>query len=487
MSERATAGVMSWKIPYRASLAQWHAERAVELGRAKLVTMLGGIGSGKTTLGQQVLRRVMGEWAPGSRSMIITPSYRTFSQVTLPEIRKWWPGEGVLWRFHSPASQPQISWYWGDGTRAIESTCVIRSAQDQRTVEEIRGPTLAFVLGDEVGTWNAGRTAHDLAFGRLRQTAPAEVADVWGASGWWPRACYVGSPRWGWLNHALGIRGRMPPNAWTTGFYPIARSKASLSYYVRATRTEENQHNGPDYAETLRLLYGDAFAAQELDGDFVSPTGAVYQGYYPEIHELPHGVAMALFRACPLRMGGVDWGFGSPAAMVAVGLDGDGRAIVVREWSKPGHTADQMAAIAREWEDELDITEWRADPESPESIRRWQGRIDGSVGVSRPVYKAKNDIASGRDTERNCMRVQSRIPHPCDPEKAGSWYYSSVECTGLNEDTMSLQYDEVSEGAERDERKVRPKVATHRTDARRYAIHSGLSVARHTTKWVPGL
>ena len=38
-------------VHYYATLAQWHLERAVELGRAKLAVMLGGIGSGKTASG----------------------------------------------------------------------------------------------------------------------------------------------------------------------------------------------------------------------------------------------------------------------------------------------------------------------------------------------------------------------------------------------------------------------------------------------------
>mgnify|MGYP002507674090 CR=1 FL=1 len=478
-----TTGTMTWHVPYRASLAQWHAERAVELGRAKLVTLLGGIGSGKTTLGQHVLRRVMSEWAPGSRSMIITPSYRTFGQVTLPEIRKWWPGEGVLWRYHAPASQPQITWYWGDGTRSIESTCVIRSAQDARTVEEIRGPTLAYILGDEVGTWNAGETAHNLAFGRLRQQPPSEVEDIWALWKWWPRALYVGSPRWGWLNRALGIKGRMPPQAWTTGFFPVARGKPSLSYYVRATRTEENTHNGPDYAQTLRLLYGEAFASQELDGDFVSPTGAVYPMYYETIHRIPHGVAMDLYRACSRKVGGVDWGF-TQSAMVALGLDDDGRAVVVREWCKGGYTDDQMGAIAREWEEELGITDWYCDSEDKAAINRWKGRVEGSRAVTGRVHLADKAVDAGRNTVRNCMRLESKLRHPSgNAEVPGSWYYQSASCTQLHDATQALRYADTTEGEERDERKVKPKSATHLSDARRYAIHSALATAVHRTAW----
>jgi len=484
--EPTSSDCLKYHVPYQATLAQWHIERAVELGRAKLSIMLGGIGSGKTASGQHILRRAMSEWAPGGLFMVVTPSYRTFSQVTLPEIRKFWPGEGDLWRYHAPGSQPQLSWYWSDGKRQIESVCVIRSAQDLRTVEEIRGPTVAGIWGDEVGTWNAGQVAHDLAFGRLRQTAPPLVADVWKTSGWWPRSWYTGSPRWGWLNRALGIKGGMPPHAWHTGYYPwphTTKPKARTAYYVRACRTEDNPHNGPEYAESLRLMYGDNFARQELDGDFVTPTGAVYPTHYPDIHIIPHHVAWEIYQRCPVKVGGVDWGFGDSAAMVAVGIDSDARAIPIRCWSAPGHTADQMAEIARDWEEQLGIQRWWCDPADPENILRWQGRVAGSRGVNRPTRGAKNALAAGRDTVRNCMRLQTRLEHPCGGGRPGSWYYSSDDCRSLNDHTIALQYADVAEETERDERRVKPKSATHDTDACRYAIHSEMAVEAHHTSW----
>ena len=332
--------------------------------------------------------------------------------------------------------------------------------------------------------------AHDLAFGRLRQTPPDGLQDVWAASRWWPRAWYTGSPRWGWLNHMLGIPGAMPPHAWTTGYYPRLEAAArtpQTAFYVRACKTEENPHNGPGYAAMLRLLYGESFAMQELDGDFVSPTGAVYPTYYPDVHRIPHEIAMKLFFRCRRKIGGVDWGYASNAAMVAAGMDGDGRAVVVREWSKPGYTEDQMAEIARDWETELGITDWYCDPEDSGALDRWRGRIAKSKGVRGAVHEAKNAVAEGRNTERNCMRLQSRISHPVHADKPGSWYYQSEDCTQLHEATMGLQYAEVTEGEERDERKVKPKAFTHLTDARRYLIHSELATSHQRTSWVPGL
>jgi hypothetical protein len=432
--------------------------------------------------------------------MIVTPSYKTFTQVTLPEIRKFWPLEGKLWKLHHPGGQAQIDAYWGNGLNSGVSTCVIRSAQDLRTVEEIRGPTLAGIWGDEVGSWHAGKMAHDLAIGRLRQT-DADVPGVsWG--NWWPRAWYTGSPKWGWLNKAFGIKGRMPPHAWTTGYYSKFNAKKPsplTSFFVRAERTEGNIHNGPGYAELLRGQYGDTFAAQELDGDFVTPTGSVFP-FYPDIHVIPAGVAMELFLACPTKVGGVDWGYGFPGAMVAVGITRDHRVIVVRTWSKPAHTAQQMAGIARQWEKPvseggLGIQRWWCDPEGGMqaknvNIDHWSGRISGSQGVNTAVRAANNAVEAGRNTLRNCMRLQSQIAHPVSSRHPGSWFYVSSDCTdaynddSLSDDLQLLQYAHVAEGEEVDERKVKPTKATHRPAGLRYAVHSELGSSQTRTTWV---
>jgi hypothetical protein len=482
---------------YRPNIPQYHLTEAVRTGMAKISAMFGGIGSGKTCVGQDILRRAMTEWAPGGRFMIITPSYKTFLQVTLPEIRKFWPLEGTLWKFHQPGGQAQIDAHWGNGEISGTSICYVRSAQDLRTVEEIRGPTLAGIWGDEVGTWHTGRVAHDLAIGRLRMT-DRDVAGPTTWDNWWPRAWYTGSPRWGWLNKVFGIKGKLPAHAWTTGYYSSYDRKApnpQTSFYVHAARTEGNVYNAEGYSEFLRLQYGQAFAEQELDGDFVSPTGAVFPHFYPDIHVIPAGVARALYDNCPTKVGGVDWGYGMPAAMIAVGITRDHRVIVIREWSKAGHTAQQMAEIARRWEMDLGIQRWHCDPEGGQSARNpnidhWAGRIAGSEGVNAAVRNANNAVEPGRNTLRNCMRLQQAIQHPVDRAKPGSWLYISDDCTddrgddSLADDIQTLQYAEVAEGEEIDESKVKPKRATHRVAALRYAVHSELGQAQVGTSWV---
>jgi hypothetical protein len=150
-----------------------------------------------------------------------------------------------------------------------------------------------------------------------------------------------------------------------------------------------------------------------------------------------------------------------------------------------------MAIIARQWEDDLEIQRWWCDPEGGrkaknESIDRWRGKIRGSIAVNSHVKPANNELAAGRDSLRNCLRLQSKIRNPGNPGHPASWLYVSSDCEGddsLAEDLQILQYAEVAEGEEIDERKVKPKRSTHRPDALRYAVHSELATSVMRTSW----
>lgn len=442
---------------HRMSAAQYHAAQSVIEGRAKITAMFGGIGSGKTAIGAKIAFRLAAKEALGGRGMIVTPSFKTFAQVTLPEIFKHWP-KGY-YTYSCPQGHPTLKVTIDGQTSEV----IVRSAQDARTVEDIRGPSIAWIWGDEVGTWHNGKLAWDICIGRLRGT-------IKGKPDFMPRIYVTGSPKWGWLNEVFQIKGSMPPHAWTTGFFSYG-TKPENACYIRATRTEDNAFNYDGYAEHLRVNYSDQFGKQELDGDFVSPSGSVFSGFYHDLHMIPHEHAMRLFHNCDLKVGGVDWGFSSPAAMVVGGVDKDDRVIIVRQWSKEGTTGIEMAHIALEWSSELGITQWYVDHDRVEFRNMWQGKIKGSVRVPG-VRLALKSREAGFDVMRNRLRLESRIPHPVDPRKPSSYMYISSECKPLADDIKILRYEAKSEFDEANEKIVIPKSATHRVDALRYLVYS---------------
>lgn len=463
----------------KASWAQHHFAQAVIESRAKVCAMFGGIGSGKTAIGVKLCWRMATVEALGAIGMIVTPSFRTFQQSTLPEIRKHWPKTG--WKLHHPGGFAQITI-----THAgKESVILIRSVKDARTVEEMRGPTLAWIWGDEAATWHMGSYAWDLAIGRLRGVLDDRPNFM-------PRMFLTGSPRWGWLNKVFGIKGKMPPHAWTTGFYSkynVKNPQPENAFYVRASRTSDNAYNWAGYEQFMRDNYSQAFYEQEVKGDFIAPTGAVYPRFYPDVHVINHALAMELFRESRYKIGGVDWGFNN-AAMSAMGINKDGRIVIVREWQKPRYEAEDMIPIARKWEDELGITDWWPDTNNKGAIQKWQGKYRRIRGVRGKVHsKTVKDVADSRDSVRFAMRVESGMSHPAYPDdsrRAGTFLYMSSKCPMTADQHQALRYGDVKEGEEQDESDTTP-ANDHLCDAVRYPIHNHMRKREVRTSWQPGL
>lgn len=461
------------ELTYQPSWGQHHFHMMRQ--RAKVRAAFGGIGSGKTCCGAIEAWDHAAEHARGATGMIIVPSYRTFDEVTMKEVRRWWP-KG-LWKLSKAGGGRQLTVYWGDGVTSGESQVLVRSAKNAAIAEEIRGPDIHWVWGDEPGTWGAGKAAWDIIIGRTRQMAPHNPDAM-------PQIWLTGSPRWGWLNKVFGVSGRMPQHAWTSGYFSKGTTRDN-AFYVRAMMSEDNVHNAPGYAAFLRGEYGDAFAAQELSGDFMPPSGAVFAGFYRDLHVIPHRVAMDLYRRSRRFVGGTDWGYANPAAMEGVGIDGDGVIVVVREWSEAGRTKEQMRDVAvSRFEPPIELggigtKDWYCDSAEPEGIEKWQGRVAGVPGVGGAVHLADKSRKEGIETLRVAMRLESRLDHPAYPAGSGrpaSWFYVSDECTGLIGDLEQYRYAEVDEGRDVDEAKTTG--LDHRIDALRYAAHSAIKEMR---------
>lgn len=447
-------------IPYGPNPAQHHFHRVVDEKRAKVIGYFSGIGGGKTAAGSVQAWRLSTGPRRGTTNGIIVPSYRTFYQVTMQEVRKFWPGEGALWRLKEKHNHPTLEVYTPDATTEWQ----VRSAQNARTAEEIRGANWHTWWGDEGGTWNAGKLAFELAMGRLRQPAPFDKSAF-------PQAFLTTSPRWGWLNKVFGIKGALPPTAWTTGFYSRGRT-ARDAFYIRSAHSKDNIHNTPGFADFLAMIYGENFARQELSGDFVAPGNAVLPGFYPEIHVVKHETAMRMLAECDRRVGAADHGFGSFAAMLAGGITWDGGVVVAREWQR-SHVGNHVRMeIARRWGKQLRIREWYPDTAPSEDFNAWLGKVSGLRGV--PGTRTPNkDRAGGIGTLRFLMRLETALKHPEKGEAApASYLYISERCPLLIEALQTLYFEGVSEGGEVDESKIAPKEMTHLFDCLRYLTHS---------------
>jgi hypothetical protein len=451
---------LTLEIPFEYEHHQWCIRDALINCKAKIICLLGGIGSGKTTTGSMLSLELALSDSPGCTGMIVVPSYKTYKQVTLPEIQKWWPGEGTLWESTMAGGFPSIIVKTSNGP----STIFVRSAQDARTIEDIRGATLAWVWGDEVASWTNGngRMAFDLILGRLRQKSP---------TGKMTRFLMTGTPRWGWLQEVLNVGGSLPPQAWTTGIYTGGDEPWSRTYIFSAP-TEKNTHNEEFYSKSLRLKYGERFAKQELDGDFCPPENAVYPNFYPQIHVVKHNISMQLLATAKYIVGGVDWGWGDPAALVLAGILNDSRVIIFKEYTQPGKTVEQLAIVANSWASQYNINAWYVPPDDPGAAQKWRGLAPGCPPV-QGVMNANNQVEAGIDTIQTCMRLSTSVPHASgDPNVPGTWFYVSEQCPTLSKNLQELIRRPTREGGLSD----KFKGLDHLPDALRYALHTALRV-----------
>lgn len=292
---------------------------------------------------------------------------------------------------------------------------------------------------------------------------------------------YTGSPRW-WMASMLGVPGRLPSDAWGTGYFATGTSPDD-AIYIQASKTESNRNNATGYAEFLRLQYGASFAQQELDGDFVPPAGAVFPGFVRAIHVVPDAIAERLFRNTIRRAGGVDWGFSTTGALVVGGIDHDNRLIIPPggTWARPGTSVDARGEIAREWTQKFGSQgrlTWYVPPDDPEAVASWQGRLQDRKAVPG-TEKARNDRKAGWDSIRHLMRCSSSERHPCDggdvPDarrRPASWIYIAESNAELIRDIQGLMYRPVKPGEEAPEDEV--VGSDHLPDALRYLVYSAL-------------
>jgi phage terminase large subunit-like protein len=91
-------------------------------------------------------------------------------------------------------------------------------------------------------------------------------------------------------------------------------------------KTRSNPYLDPEFISSLEASYTGSFARQELEGEFVSYEGLVYEEFDRARHVQEH--------AGPFEQWfiGVDEGYTNPAVLLAIGVDYDGRLHVAEEF-----------------------------------------------------------------------------------------------------------------------------------------------------------
>jgi predicted phage terminase large subunit-like protein len=207
---------------------------------ARYRAFVGGVGSGKSRAGAVEALRM----PAGTVGMVLAPTYPMLRDATLRSVADLAQRGGIVTSWHRTEMRMQL---------VNGSTILFRSADDP---DRLRGPNLAWFWLDE-----AAMMAHDvwlIMLGRLR----AQPGRAWVTT----------TPRGrNWVH-----------DVWRTD---------SDDYALIRSSSRDNPYLPSEFVTTLESQYTSEFAAQEIDGEFVDPSGAMFQrAWFSVVDAAPDGL-----------------------------------------------------------------------------------------------------------------------------------------------------------------------------------------------------
>lgn len=360
----------------------------------RFTAFIGGIGSGKSWAG--AVKSLIRCQSPGL-GLVIAPTYPMLRDAT--------------WRSYQQVCGDAImDFSKSEFIARIGSAEVLFRSADQP--EHLRGPNISFCHVDE------GALCHPdtwpIIIGRLRADGKA-------------------GPAW--------ITSTPKGRNWLYNIMPQV-----TKFQVK---TRDNPHLAREFVESLETAYTGAFAKQELEGEFVSFEGLVYDEFSRAEHvkELPGPWAQVI--------AGIDEGYTNPAVILVIGLDGDGRAHLITEYYQRRVLQADVVGAAQELMRERKIEQFYADPSAA-------GLMAEMMNVGLPVQPAVNDVMPGIQTVKSYLA------------KAGDGrprLTVAPGCVNTLAEFESYQWKQGRQGM-KDEPE---KVSDHSMDGLRYALHTHLT------------
>lgn len=321
---------------------------------ARYAAFIGGIGSGKSYAGcvramLAGLGSIGNERIPTPNLGVVTaPTYRmlhdatlrTFREVAAPFIADYSKSDGIV-------------------TLLNGSEVLFRSADNPET---LRGPNATWWHGDEAALYDS--TVWRIMIGRLRQ---------------------FGRQGYAWITTTP--KGR-------NWIYQEFVQKTRDDYAIFRAKTRENVFLHADFVAGLQGAYTGDFAAQELDGEFVAFEGLIYPDFQREIH-----VTKRLPQEYVYTIGGVDWGYANPGAILVAGVDGDGRIFVFEEAYQRQRRVEEWAVLAEQFTRTYHVDAFYCDSAEPDFIAAFR-----DIGV--PALEAYKEVLAGIQVVKNRLAVQ---------------------------------------------------------------------------------
>lgn len=320
---------------------------------------IAGVQSGKTFLGAfwaaNNIAKEIGDKTYRD-GLIGAPSYKILQQSTLPKFFKEFPQYRQFFKEQKKVIEIPIE----DGVYSV----YIRSFDDPLGVE---GMTLGWAWLDEAGqmpqmAWTIIRSRTSTTKGRvLITTTPYNM---------------------GWLYQDFYL-------PWSRG------EDKDLSVFT--WKSAESPFFPKDFYEKEKKRLRPEEFRKRYEGVFTKMEGLVYQTkdwHFIREEDLSPDITI----------GGIDWGFTHPAAIVVVQIS-KGRYYVVDEWYETGKTTTQIIEAAQMMQNRWGVNRWYADSANPEKILE----ANQNTGLYVLGYEKKKDSISNGISFINQMLLENRI------------------------------------------------------------------------------
>lgn len=369
-----------------------------------------------------------GELPPGSRVLVMAPSYPQMRMGTIKTFDKFFDAAGLIVK-KIDGNEPE--------RRLIDGIIVyFRNASNP---DQTRSHEVCLVWLDEAGQMEGDVLT--LTNAALRQFGNNFNYQTWIST----------TPRGkNWIYRS---------------FAPQAEKRSysdDLVAFFHTTTLEAEKHGvvRKGYVEEMGYIPGTVMYDQEVLGNFVAFSGLVFA--YDERRDSPDPFILPTkFKRV---VGGIDVGLSSPTALILIGEEPSGRVWAFKEYYQRQANFHEWLKIAAEWTKEYKVARWYIDSAAAIEFRTMK-----SAGLPMSQSIKAKDAANTAVNYMNSLM------------KRDMFRLDTMACPHLKRELESYEFKELQSGDEvtfLD--KVKPNQSDHILDAIRYAT-AGLSGQRSTS------
>lgn len=212
-------------------------------------------------------------------------------------------------------------------------------------------------------------------------------------------------------------------------FYLPWKEKRDVDLSVFTWPSIANPYFPPDFFQKEKVRLREEEFNRRYMGQFTRMEGLVYA--LREWHLVDQVEA-----AADITIGGIDWGFNNPAALMVLKLI-DGVFYIVDEWYETLKTTPQIIEAAMHLQNKWGVNRWYADSANPEKIEE-ANRGTGLYVMGYP--KLKNSVSYGTSKiQQMMMEKQIKVAKECKHtiDEFESYHYEVTDSSSKPEEPVA--------------------------------------------------